>query len=49
MAYYITGNGGKGKYYYGRVCNNMLTALILLDEAKRVMPGEEWAIKAVKI
>lgn len=49
MAYYITGKGGTGKYYYGKAVFDMLTALILLDEAKRVMPGEEWAIKAVKI
>jgi len=46
MAYYITGNGGNGKFYYGNVAHDYLTALILLDEAKRTMPGEAWAIRA---
>ena len=48
MAYYVTGNAGNGKYYYG-VVHDYLSALILLDEAKRVMPGENWAIKTYKI
>lgn len=49
MAYYITGNAGTGKYYFGKVTHDYLSALILLDEAKRAIPGENWAIKAYKI
>lgn len=46
MAYYVTGNGGKGKYYYGKAAKSMLAALILLDDARRAMPGERWEIVA---
>lgn len=49
MAYYVTGKAGAGKYYYGNVVHDYLSALILLDEAERVMPWENWAIKTYKI
>lgn len=49
MAYYVTGNAGNGKYYYGTAVYDYLSALILLDEAKRFMPGENWAIKSYKV
>ena len=45
MAYYIT---GAGKYYYGRVAHDYLTALILLAEARKAMPEENWKIVAYK-
>lgn len=44
MAYYIK---GAGKYYYN-MARDYLTALVLLAEARRVMPGEDWKIVAIK-
>ena len=49
MAYYVCGLGGTGKFYYGRVVFDMLSALILLDEARHAEPGEEWGILTKKI
>lgn len=46
MAYYIKGSG---RYYYGKVTYDYLSALVLLDEAKRTMPGENWVIMPCKV
>ena len=49
MAFYVVGKNGNGKFYYGTVARDYLAALILLDEARRELPGEDWAIKSYKI
>ena len=48
MAYYITGNAGNGKYYY-KMARDYLTALVILDEARHVMPAENWTIVSYKL
>ena len=48
MAYYITGNAGNGKYYY-KMARDYLSALLFLDEARHVMPGEDWKIVPYKV
>lgn len=49
MAYFVCGRGGTGKFYYGKRETNWLAALMWLAEARRVMPGEDWAIKAIPV
>lgn len=44
MRYYIAAVGKK--YYFGNATGDILTAQILLDRARRVMPGETWDIVA---
>ena len=45
MAYYVS----VGKFYYGKVTHDYLDALILLDEARHVMPAENWTIVSYKL
>lgn len=40
LYYYVS----MGKYYYGKVCRDVLTAQIQLANAKRMMPNEDWHI-----
>lgn len=44
LLYYVVATGKR--YSFGRATADMLTAQINLSQARRMYPGEEWAIVA---